>query len=108
MSRPRWRARSPPPPRSTPSTHRGLRASLPPSYATVEAGKKAAEVIERLHVMRGQEVVAIWKRRRHTACQGLITLGAQKRVEPDEPVRGAAKVDELGGQLRWVSSVPSV
>src|SRR5207245_3583557 len=69
--------------------------SSPGRNAAVEAGKEAPEVIERLHVMRGQEVVAVRKRRRHPSRQGLITLRAQQGVEPDEPVRGAAKVDEL-------------
>src|SRR5450759_3059963 len=76
--------------------------------APVEAGEQAAEVVERVQVVSGKEVVAVREGRGHAAREGFVALRTDQRVEPDQPVGRAAQVDELGAEFCRVASVPSV
>src|SRR6266852_1785689 len=110
-SRPSELPRTPPPRciRSTPSPP-SCRTWQPPSSsrAPVETRQHSPEIVQRLHVMSREEVIAVRKRGHHASRERLVTLGAQQRIEPDEPVRRAPEVYELGGQLTWVAAIPAV
>src|SRR5713226_5113358 len=81
---------------------------LPSRRAPIQTRKHSPQVVKRLHVMSGQEVIAVRKRRHHASRERLVTLGAEQRIEPDEPVRRTPEVDELGGQLTGVATIPTI
>src|SRR5258708_7891974 len=107
MSRPLSRARSLRPPWSIRTTRLELRASSTPG-PTAQPGQQAAEVLERLQVVGGEKVIDMRQRRRHAACQRLVSLRAQEGVEPDQSVGRTPEVDELGREPCRISSVPSI
>src|SRR5439155_25938810 len=76
--------------------------------AATKAGQQPAQVVEGLHIVSGQEVIAVRQRCRHAARQRLVALAADERVQPDEAVRGAAQMAELGRQLSGVATIPAV
>src|SRR5581483_3919061 len=65
--------------------HRGERDLL----ARIGPLAQLAQIVESVDVVRGEEVVAVRKRRRHAAGQRLVALGPDERIEPDEAVGGA-------------------
>src|SRR5216683_1937662 len=81
---------------------------LPSRRAPVQTRQHSAQVVKRLHVVCGQEVIAVRKRRHHATRERLVALGAEQRIEPDEPVRRAPEVYELGGQLSGVAAIPTI
>src|SRR5260370_9178651 len=61
-----------------------------------------------MDVRWGEEGIAVRERRPHASRKRLVTLGAEQRIEPDEPVRRTPEVDELGGQLTGVATIPTI
>jgi len=57
------------------------------------ANPEAAEVIQRLQVVGGEEIVAVWERGGHAASQRFVSRRTEERVEPDQSVRRTAEVD---------------
>src|SRR5260370_684022 len=92
------------------SSVRTSRTSLspPPRRPRIEVGQHPSEVFERLHVVYGQEVIAIGKRGHHAPGERLIAIRSEQRVQPDQPVRRTPEVDELGRELSGIAAVPTV
>src|SRR5581483_4337825 len=88
---------------SSPNT--SLIGSSPPA---VERREQPSQVLERAKVVRREEVVAVGQRGGHAARERLVSLRAQQRVEPDQPVRGPVQVRELRRELLRIAAVPAV
>src|SRR3989441_9048616 len=79
-----------------------------PRWSAAQAREQAPQIVKGLHVVGGEEVVAMRKGRRHSTSQGLVSVGSDQGVEPDQPVRRAPEVDQLRGQLGWIAAVPPI
>src|SRR2546427_9657555 len=79
-----------------------------PRWSAAQAREQPPQIVKGLDVVGGEEVVAVRKGRRHSPSQGLVSVGSDQRVEPDQPVRRAPEVDQLRGQLRWIAAIPPI
>src|SRR5438309_6913080 len=87
---------------------RPLRGGSPSPSQGGKGSQEAAEILEGVDIVGREKVVAEGQRRRHPPRQRLVTLRTQQWVEPDQPVRGAPQVDELGGELCGIAAIPPV
>src|SRR2546428_9838371 len=73
---------------------------------SVEACEHPAEIVERIQVVRGQKVVAVRQRRRHTSRQRLVALRTEQRGEPQQPGCPAPPGHQPPGKLPGIAPVP--
>src|ERR1700756_3614810 len=99
----RWR-----PPRRHASTGSARRAPPSSRLPRIKRSKQRAEIFQRRHVVRREEIVAVRERGGHASRQRLVAPRSEQRVEPDQPVRRAAQVYELGDEMLGIAAVPSV
>src|SRR3989441_10742789 len=79
-----------------------------PRWSAAQAREQPPQIVKGLDVVGCQEVVAVRKGRRHSPSQGLVSVGSDQGVEPDQPVRRAPEVDQLRGQPGWIAAVPPI
>src|SRR5260370_5993956 len=92
------------------SSLRTSRMSLapPPCRPGAEAGQHLSEIVERLDVMNGQEVIAVRQRGDHTSSERLVAIRSEQRVQPHQPGRRTPQGGELRRELSRVAAIPAV
>src|SRR5579884_2044818 len=82
--------------------------SPPRRHPAVQIGQEPAQIVQRLHVVGGQEVVGVGQGGLHAARDRLIALRAEQGVQPDQAVGHAVQPGQLPRQQLGVAPVPAV
>src|ERR1700730_11116521 len=81
---------------------------LPEGRAGAEAGEKRAQLVQRVQIVRGQEIVAVGKSGRHASRERLIPVGPKHMPVPKQSLLCASQVDELGRELDRIAAIPAI
>jgi hypothetical protein len=94
----------------SPESARGSRESV-----TAAGGPSPRQLIqmfperfETREVVHREEVIDERKRRLHPAREGLILMGAQQRIEPNEPMSAPLQACDLLSEHVGIAPIPSI
>src|SRR5579884_996452 len=82
--------------------------SPPRRHPPVQIGQEPAQIVQRLDVVRGQEIVGVRQGGLHPARHRLVALRAEQGVEPDQAMGHAVQPGQLPRQELGVASIPAV